>query len=116
VLVEQLLINLLENALRHSASESPIEVEASDANDGVLVRVIDHGTGIRLEERQKVFEKFFRGSGSKRDGGAGLGLTICRAVVVAHGGRIRALETPGGGATIEFTLPRATLTRELEDD
>ncbi|MEI9952553.1 MAG: ATP-binding protein [Pseudomonadota bacterium] len=117
VLVEQVLINLLENALRHSPDGSPIEVEASDASDGgVLVRVIDHGAGIRLDERQKVFEKFFRGSGSKRDGGAGLGLTICRAAVVAHRGRIRALETPGGGATLEFTLPRATLTRELEDD
>lgn len=117
VLVEQVLINLLENALRYSPDPSPIEVEASASSDGgVLVRVIDHGAGIRLEERQKVFEKFFRGSGSKRDGGAGLGLTICRAAVVAHRGRIRALETPGGGATIEFTLPRATLTRELEDD
>ena len=117
ILIEQALINLLENALRHAPNGSPIQVEASAAgDDGVLVRVIDHGPGIRLEERQKVFEKFFRGSGSKRDGGAGLGLTICRAVVVAHRGRIRALETPGGGATVEFTLPRATLTRELEDD
>jgi len=117
VLVEQVLINLLENALRHSAQDAPIEIDVSDASDGgVLVRVIDHGPGIRLEERQKVFEKFFRGSGSKRDGGAGLGLTICRAAVVAHRGRIRALETPGGGATIEFTLPRATLTGEMEDE
>jgi len=117
ILIEQALINLLENALRYAPSGSPIEVEAHDAGEaGVLVRVIDHGPGIRLEERQKVFEKFFRGSGSKRDGGAGLGLTICRAAIVAHHGRIRALETPGGGATVEFTLPRATLTRELEDD
>jgi len=117
VLIEQVLINLLENALRHAPDGSAIEIEASDAQDGgVLVRVIDHGLGIRLEERQKVFEKFFRGSGAKRDGGAGLGLTICRAAVVAHRGRISALETPGGGATVEFTLPRATLTRELEDD
>ena len=117
VLVEQTLINLLENALRYSPTGSTIEVEANDAGDGgVLVRVIDHGPGIRLEEREKVFEKFFRGSGSKRDGGAGLGLTICRAAVVAHRGRIRALETAGGGATVEFTLPRAMLSRELEDD
>ncbi|HET7539749.1 MAG TPA: ATP-binding protein [Polyangiaceae bacterium] len=116
VLIEQVLINLLENALRHSADDAPIEIQVSDGSDGVVVRVVDHGVGIRLEERQKVFEKFFRGSGSKRDGGAGLGLTICRAAVVAHRGRIRALETPGGGATIEFTLPRASLARELEDD
>ncbi|HEX2673502.1 MAG TPA: ATP-binding protein [Polyangiaceae bacterium] len=117
ILIEQVLINLLENALRHTPAGSPIEIEVREESDGsVLVRVIDHGEGIRLEERQKVFEKFFRGSGSKRDGGAGLGLTICRAAVVAHRGRIRALETPAGGATIEFTLPRASLTRELEDD
>lgn len=117
VLVEQVLINLLENALRHSPPESPIEIDVSEDRDrGVRVRVLDHGPGIRLEERQKVFEKFYRGRGAKRDGGAGLGLTICRAAVVAHRGRIHALETPGGGATIEFTLPRASLARELEDD
>jgi two-component system, OmpR family, sensor histidine kinase KdpD len=116
VLIEQALINLLENALRHAPSDSMIELEASDARDGVLVRVIDHGPGIRLEEREKVFEKFFRGSRATRDGGAGLGLTICRAAVLAHHGRIRALETPGGGATLELTLPRATLTGGLEDD
>jgi two-component system sensor histidine kinase KdpD len=116
VLIEQVLINLLENALRYAPGDSAIEIEASNASDGVLVRVIDHGPGIRLEEQQKVFEKFFRGGGSKRDGGAGLGLTICRAAIVAHRGRIRALETPGGGATVEFTLPRATLSGGLEDD
>ena len=116
ILIEQALINLLENALRYAPADSAIEIEASDAPDGVLVRIVDHGPGIRLEEREKVFEKFFRGSGSSRDGGAGLGLTICRAAIVAHRGRIRALETPGGGASIEFTLPRATLTRELEED
>jgi len=116
VLVEQALINLLENALRYAPSDSLVELEASNGRDGVVVRVIDHGPGIRLEEREKVFEKFFRGSRATRDGGAGLGLTICRAAVVAHRGRIRALETPGGGATLEMTLPRATLSSDLEDD
>ncbi|MET0795059.1 MAG: ATP-binding protein, partial [Polyangiaceae bacterium] len=116
VLIEQALINLLENALRHAPSDSLVQLEASNAREGVLVRVIDHGPGIRLEEREKVFEKFFRGSRATRDGGAGLGLTICRAAVLAHHGRIRALETPGGGATLEFTLPRATLSGGLEDD
>ncbi|MES1179446.1 MAG: ATP-binding protein [Myxococcales bacterium] len=116
VLIEQALINLLENALRYAPGDSAVELEASNASDGVRVRVIDHGPGIRMEEREKVFEKFFRGSRATRDGGAGLGLTICRAAVVAHRGRIRALETPGGGATVEFTLPRATLSGGLEDD
>ncbi len=116
VLIEQALINLLENALRYAPADSRVELEASNAKDSVLVRVIDRGPGIRLEEREKVFEKFFRGSRATRDGGAGLGLTICRAAILAHRGRIRALETPGGGATVEFTLPRATLTGGLEDD
>jgi two-component system sensor histidine kinase KdpD len=116
VLIEQALINLLENALRYSPGDSPIEIEASDGRDGVSVRVVDHGPGILVEEREKVFEKFFRGSGSKRDGGAGLGLTICRAAVEAHRGRIRVLETPGGGASVEFWLPRARLTTDMGDD
>jgi two-component system sensor histidine kinase KdpD len=116
VLIEQALINLLENALRYAPSDSPVELEASTANDGVRVRVIDHGPGIRVDEREKVFEKFFRGTRATRDGGAGLGLTICRAAIVAHRGRIRALETPGGGATVELSLPRAILSGGLEDD
>jgi two-component system sensor histidine kinase KdpD len=116
VLIEQALINLLENSLRYTPPDSAIEVEACDASDGVRVRVIDHGPGIAFEEREKVFEKFFRGRGSRRDGGAGLGLTICRAAVVAHHGRIRALETPGGGTSIEFSLPRASLLQTSDED
>jgi two-component system sensor histidine kinase KdpD len=116
ILIEQALINLLENAIRYAPEDTAIEVEASPETAGIRVSVIDHGPGIRLEEREKVFEKFFRGSGSKRDGGAGLGLTICRAAVLAHRGRIRVLETAGGGATVEFTLPRAALAADLEDD
>ena len=116
VLIEQALINLLENAVRYTPAESPIEIEACDTALGVRVSVIDHGLGIRADEREKVFEKFFRGTGSKRDGGAGLGLTIVRAAVLAHRGRIRVLETPGGGASVEFTLPRAKPLRELDDE
>lgn len=116
VLVEQVLINLLENALRYAPPGTAIEIEANDGPDFVLVRVIDHGPGIRSEERGKVFEKFFRGTGAQRDGGAGLGLTICRAVVSLHHGKIRTFETAGGGATVEFTLPRATATCESEDE
>jgi two-component system sensor histidine kinase KdpD len=116
VLVEQALINLLENALLYAPGNSPLEVQAWNASEGVRVRVIDHGPGIPPEEREKVFEKFFRGRGSKRDGGAGLGLTICRAVAVAHRGRIRVLETSGGGTTVELTLPRAVPVPEPDAD
>ena len=116
VLIEQTLINLLENALRHAPADSAIEVSAEPVGEMVRVRVSDSGPGIAIEEREKVFEKFYRGSGTRRDGGAGLGLTICRAAVVAHHGRIRALEGPSGGACIEFSLPRARPFHELSDD
>lgn len=107
-LVEQVLLNLLENALRYTPSGSRISVAAL-ADDGVVkVQVSDEGPGIAEREREKVFQEFFRGSRSnKRDGGVGLGLPICRAVVRAHGGTIQIRERSGGGTTVEFTLPIA---------
>lgn len=108
LLIEQTLINLLENALRYAPGTSPIEVEVLQSADSVHLRVCDRGPGIVPHEREKIFEKFFRGSGARHgDGGAGLGLTICRAAARAHQGRLRALERPGGGTCMELSLPRA---------
>ncbi|HYQ15129.1 MAG TPA: DUF4118 domain-containing protein [Polyangiaceae bacterium] len=105
LLIEQTLINLLENALRYAPGDSPIELEARAFDHAVLLRVSDRGPGIVAHEREKVFEKFFRGSGSRQgDGGAGLGLTICRAAARAHQGKLRALERPGGGTCMELAL------------
>lgn len=107
-LIEQTLINLLENALRYAPGSTPIDVEVLFEDHNVLVRVNDRGPGILPHEREKVFEKFFRGSGTRHgDGGAGLGLTICRAAARAHQGRLRALERAGGGTCMELTLPAA---------
>lgn len=103
-LLELVLVNLLENAARH-APGSPIEVAARERMDGVEVSVSDRGPGLPAEEREKVFEKFYRGGGAA-PGGAGLGLAICKAVVAAHGGSIRAEAREGGGARFLFTLPR----------
>jgi two-component system sensor histidine kinase KdpD len=106
LLIEQTLINLLENALRYAPGESPIELEARRVENSVQLRVSDRGPGILPQEREKVFEKFFRGSGSRQgDGGAGLGLTICRAAARAHHGKLRALERAGGGTCMELSLP-----------
>jgi two-component system sensor histidine kinase KdpD len=108
LLIEQTLINLLENALRYAPGSTPIEIEASAVDDSVQIRVSDRGPGILPHEREKVFEKFFRGSGTRHgDGGAGLGLTICRAAVRAHRGKLKALERAGGGTCMELTLPCA---------
>jgi two-component system sensor histidine kinase KdpD len=105
-LIEQVLLNLLENALRYTPTSSSIEVAAQAGNAVVKLRVSDSGPGIVEHEREKVFEKFFRGShAANSDGGVGLGLAICRAVVRAHGGGIVIHERQGGGASVEFTLP-----------
>ncbi|HWZ91043.1 MAG TPA: ATP-binding protein, partial [Polyangiaceae bacterium] len=107
-LIELVLINLVENALRYTPEETPIHISATFAEGEVVVNVADEGAGIAESEREKVFEKFFRGNLARsNDGGAGLGLMICRAAVRAHGGRILAKARRGGGACIEFSLPVA---------
>ena len=106
VLIDQLLVNLLENALRYSPSGSPIEIRGGAEDDGVTVEVCDRGPGIPAAERERVFDKFYRGQAAKQnDGGTGLGLTICRAVVQAHGGSIGVAGRVGGGTKVRFTLP-----------
>lgn len=117
LLIEQTLVNLLENALRYAPGDTPIEIEARAVDDTVQIRVCDRGPGILPHEREKVFEKFFRGSGTRHgDGGAGLGLTICRAAARAHQGKLRALERAGGGTCMELTLPRSAALTEATDE
>ena len=114
VLLEQVLINLLENATRYAGADPAITVYARAANDAVLVQVSDDGPGIAEHEREKVFEKFYRGQhASKSDGGVGLGLTICRSIIRAHGGRIGVRERAGGGTVVEFTVPCAADSQQL---
>jgi two-component system sensor histidine kinase KdpD len=108
ILIEQVLLNLVDNAFKHSASDQPVEIEvAIRGTEAALVSVIDHGAGIHESELTRIFEKFYRTDGSI-GGGLGLGLTIARGIVEAHGGRIWASQTAGGGLTIQFTLPLST--------
>jgi two-component system sensor histidine kinase KdpD len=114
-LVDQVVTNLLENVARYTPSTAAIEIAARHEEGVVNVQVGDAGPGIPEQEREKVFEKFYRGSrASKSDGGVGLGLTICRAIIRAHGGKIAVRERPGGGTLVEFTLP-AVPTPVLEE-
>lgn len=105
VLLEQALINLLDNAARHTAAGGPIEVTARLDGAALLLAVSDRGPGLPAGAGERVFEKFYRGVASGGEG-AGLGLPICRGIVEAHGGRLRAFDRPGGGATFEIALPR----------
>ncbi|MBI2237540.1 MAG: DUF4118 domain-containing protein [Actinobacteria bacterium] len=104
-LMDQVLTNLLENAAKFSPEGSRIEVFATRWQNGVQVRIVDQGPGIPPDQRERVFEPFVRGAG--QDGsGAGLGLSIAREIVMAHGGRIWIEGAPGGGTAVNLVLPR----------
>lgn len=105
VLVEQVFINLLENAVKHTPEGSPIGISAESKANSVEVEVADRGPGVPAAERDRIFEKFYRFKLDASDGGAGLGLAVCRGIVEAHGGRICVEDRIGGGACFRFSLP-----------
>ena len=104
-LVTQVLVNLLDNALKHTPPGTRIAVSAGLDGDEIRVAVEDDGPGLPPGDPEELFAKFKRGREESNAGGAGLGLAICRAIVNAHGGRIGATPRPGGGARFQFTLP-----------
>ncbi len=101
---DQVLTNLLENAARFSPPGGEIQVVLAPWRDGVQIRVADQGPGVPPEERELVFEPFYQGR-SAGGRGSGLGLAIARAIVLAHGGRIRMEGSPSGGAAVVVELP-----------
>ena len=103
--LDQVLTNLLENAARYTPAGSEIQVSAGVFREAVQVRVSDRGPGIPTEERERVFEAFYRGGRSPEMPGSGLGLAIAKAIVTAHGGRIWVEGAPGGGAAVVFEIP-----------
>ena len=100
--VDQILGNLIENAVRHGAGTVTTVVEAVPSTGNVAVAVRDQGQGIAPELAPRVFRQFWR---AKRRGGAGLGLFIVKGLVEAHGGAISVQQAPGGGAEFRFTMP-----------
>jgi len=105
VLVTQVFVNLLENAAKHTPDGTVIRIGAGVEPGAVTVFVEDNGPGLPAGDPELLFAKFQRGRGESEVPGAGLGLAICRAIVEAHGGTIRATDRAGGGARFEFTLP-----------
>ncbi len=104
VLIDQALTNLLENVVKYTPAGTAVELRAWSDGSSVTVEIADHGPGLAPGDEARVFDKFYR-SVSSSSRGAGLGLTICRAIVEAHGGRIWAQNGPDGGAAFRFTLP-----------
>ncbi len=105
VLVERVLCNLFENAAKYTPDGARIEVSAALRGDAVEVMVFDNGPGLAPGSEERIFDKFTRGERESALPGVGLGLAICRAIVEAHGGAIRACASPLGGAGFVFSLP-----------
>ena len=108
VLIVQVLVNVLDNALKYPPKEMPVEIEAQTDADHLEIRVLDRGRGIPDEELERVFDKCFRGMSSGAPMGTGLGLSICKGFVEAHNGRIVAKNRPLGGAEVAIFLPVET--------
>ncbi len=106
--IEEVILNLLDNAVKYSPRGERIRVAGQVTDDEVVVHVTDTGQGIPLREQERIFERFQRleGATMRRTQGAGLGLYICRAIVEAHGGRIWVRSELGQGSTFSFSLPR----------
>jgi two-component system sensor histidine kinase KdpD len=105
-LLERVLANLFSNALRHSQGARPPELQAQLLDDTVLLEVVDHGPGVPDEQKERIFEPFTRVG--DRYPGVGLGLAVAKGFAEAMGGRIVAIDTPGGGLTVRVTLPVAS--------
>ena len=105
VLIEQALANLLENAAQYTPPGTLVRLRAKRQDGELVVSVEDYGPGLPDGASERVFAKFQRGSPEGARGGVGLGLAICRAIVVLHGGRVWAEQLDGGGSAFRFTLP-----------
>jgi len=116
VLVERVLCNLLENAAKYTPAGSTIRIGAALQGDTLQLRVADDGPGLPPGREEALFEKFARASSESTTPGVGLGLAICRAIMQAHQGRIRAERGPTGGAVFVLSFPLGTPPRLPEPE
>jgi two-component system sensor histidine kinase KdpD len=114
VLIVQVLVNLLDNALKYSQPGTPIAIQARMADGALEIAVLDRGLGVPEEDLERIFDKFYRVHRPAAVSGTGLGLAICKGIIEAHGGRIWARNRPGGGTIITLALPLQPTTPRAE--
>lgn len=105
VLIIHVLTNLLDNALKYSPANSPIELTAAADSRHITISVADAGSGIPVPDLERIFDKFYRSARTSKASGTGLGLAICKGIIEAHNGTIWAANRPQGGSIFSFTLP-----------
>jgi two-component system, OmpR family, sensor histidine kinase KdpD len=116
ILIEQLLVNLVDNAIKYSSEDLIVEVSARLNNKQIELEVADRGRGFAQGDESRVFDLFYRGDGAPADQrGTGIGLAICRAIAEVHGGTMNAYNRPGGGAIVGLSLPNTEAQPEFAD-
>lgn len=105
VLIEQVFTNLIENAIKYTPNGSPIDISAELLANRVKISIADYGLGIPAGMEEQLFDKFYRFQPESHAGGVGIGLTLCRTIIAAHGGTITATNSPGRGAVFTIQLP-----------
>jgi two-component system sensor histidine kinase KdpD len=116
VLIERVLVNLLENVSKYTPPGTTVTLSAQVIGDQLSVSLADNGPGLPVGREEAVFQKFTRGERESSTPGVGLGLSICRAIVESHQGKITASSRPGGGAIFTFTLPLGTPPPAVEPE
>jgi two-component system, OmpR family, sensor histidine kinase KdpD len=116
VLLEQVLTNLLENAIRYTPPDSRITITGEIFSDEARIAVADNGPGLPPGQEGQLFEKFYRVQSEGAQSGVGLGLAICKAIIEGHGGKISARTLPEGGACFEFMLPIKGQPPAIQDE
>ena len=105
--LEQVLVNLLDNAVEHTPPSTAIEISGAAVNGHIKLSIADRGPGLPRGAESRIFEKFFRAHGGQTRRGIGLGLAICKTIIEGHGGTITAENRPGGGAVFNIALPQS---------
>jgi len=105
VLLEQVLVNLMDNAIKYSEPQSEIGICLKKSSDCVKISVVDEGVGVPQSDLHKIFSKFYRVEQPKKISGTGLGLSICKGIIEAHKGKIIAFNRESGGSVMQITLP-----------
>jgi two-component system sensor histidine kinase KdpD len=105
VLIVQVLVNLIDNAIKYSSSGTSVDISARVTNSHLEIAIADRGAGIPSEDLQRVFDKFYRVQRPDGVTGTGLGLAICKGIIEAHRGNIRAENREGGGTLFTLSLP-----------